>query len=104
MFAVGLLGNQAAAEVKIRLPRIAARPAADFWGERADLFGGGQAWRQGGLFWRRLDAERSRWPRFGAAVCPGGDRDGDLLDLRNRHRSCSQKTKHDADSTWDTAI
>src|SRR5262245_37948580 len=95
MFAVGPLGNRTAAEVKIRVPRIAARPAADLWGERADLFGGAQAWVgeggclgacQGGLFQRRRDEEGSGWPRFGAAVCPGGDRDGGGLHLGNRHR------------------
>src|SRR5262245_1700376 len=47
MFAVGLLGNWITAEVKIRVPRIAVRPAAGSWGERAYFFGGGQA-RDGG--------------------------------------------------------
>ena len=100
MFAVGPLGNGTAAEVKIRMPRIAARPAANLWGERADLFGGSQAWvgvggclgaRQGGLFRRRRDEEGSGRPRFGAAVCPGGDRDGGLLDLGNRHRPAARR-------------
>jgi hypothetical protein len=95
MFAVGPLGNRTAAEVKIRVARIAARPAAGLWGERADFFGGSQAWvgeggslgaRQGGLFRRRLDEEGSGRPRFGAAVCPSRDTDGGLLDLGNRHR------------------
>ena len=113
MFAVGPLGNGTAAEVKIRMPRIAARPAASLWGERADLFGGSQAWvgeggglgaRQGGLFRRRLDEEGSGRPRFGAAVCPGGDRDGGLLDLGNRHRPRGQEAEHNADSAWDAAI
>src|SRR5262245_66078057 len=80
MFAVGPLGNRTAAEVKIRVSRIAARPAANLWGERQDLFsdsraqvdeGGGLGARQGGLFRRRRDEEGSGRPRFGAAVCPG---------------------------------
>jgi len=66
MFAVGPLGNGTAAEVKIRMSRIAARPAANLWGERADLFGGSQASvgeggclgaSQGGLFRRRIAEE-----------------------------------------------
>jgi hypothetical protein len=112
MFAVGPLGNRTSAEVKIREPRIAARPAANLWGERADLFGGSQAWvgesgclgARGGLFRRRLDEEGSGRPRFGAAVCPGGNRDGGLFDLGDRHRSRGQKTEHNADSAWDAAI
>ena len=113
MFAVGPLGNRTAAEVKIRVPRIAARPAADLWGERADLFGGGQAWvgeggclgaRHGGLFRRRRDEEGSGRPRFGAAVCPGGDSDGGLLDLVNRHRARSQEAEHNVDAAGDAAI
>ena len=80
MFAVGPLGNGTAAEVKIRMPRIAARPAANLWGERADLFGGSQAWvgvggclggRHDGLFRRRLVEEGSGRPRFG--VVSGSD-------------------------------
>ena len=64
MFAVGPPGNRTAAEVKIRAPRIAVRPAAVLRGERDDLFGGGQAWvgeggclggRRGGLLRRRRD-------------------------------------------------
>jgi hypothetical protein len=99
--------------VKIRVPRIAARPAANLWGERADLFGGGQAWvgeggclgaRQGGLFRHRLAEEGSGRPRFGAAVCPDGDRDGGLLDLGNRHRPRGQEAEHNADAAGDAAI
>jgi hypothetical protein len=113
MFAVGPLGNRTAAEVKIRTPRIAARPAANLWGERADLFGGSQAWvreggclgaRQGGLFRRRLAEEGSGRPRFGAAVGPGGDSDGGLLDLGNRHRPRGEEAQHNADAAWDAAI
>src|SRR5262245_7106667 len=113
MFAVGPLGNRTATEVKIRVPRIAARPAANLWGERADLFGGGQAWvgeggclgaRQGELFRRRLAEEGSGRPRFGAAVCPDGDRDGSLLDLGNRHRPGGQEAEHNTDAAWDAAI
>src|SRR5262249_50220232 len=113
MFAVGPLGNGTAAEVKIRVSRIAARPAANLWGERADLFGGGQAWvgevgylgaRQGGLFRRRLAEEGSGRPRFGAAVCPDRDRDGGLLDLGNRHRPRGQQAEYNADAAWDVVI
>jgi hypothetical protein len=44
MLAVGLFDNWIAAEVKIRVTRVAVRPATGLWGERADLFGDGQAW------------------------------------------------------------
>jgi hypothetical protein len=113
MFAVGSPGHRTAAEVKIRVPEIAARPAANLWGQRADLFGGGQAGvgeggclgaRQGGLFRRQLAEEGSGRPRFGAAVYPGGDRDGSLLDLGNRHRPRGQKAEHNVDSPGDAAI
>jgi hypothetical protein len=111
-FAVGSLGNRTAAEVKIRVPRIAARPAENLWSERADLFGGG-SWigeggclgaRQGGLFRRRRDEVGSGRPGFSAAVCAHGDRDGSLLDLGNRHRPRSQKAEHNVDSAGDAAI
>jgi hypothetical protein len=113
MFAIGPPGHRTSAEVKIRVPRIAARPAANLWGERADLFGGSQAWvgeggclgvRQGGLFRRRLAEEGSGRSRFGAAVCADGDRDGSLLDLGNRHRPRGQKAEHNVDSSGDAAI
>src|SRR5262249_35602329 len=48
VFAVGLFGNWIAAEIKIRVPRIATWPAAGLWGERVDFFGGGRAWIGGG--------------------------------------------------------
>jgi hypothetical protein len=113
MFAIGPPGRRTAAEVKIGVIRIAARPAAGPQGERDDLFGSGETWvgeggclgaRQGGLFRRRRDEEGSGRLGFGAAVCPGGDRDGGLLDLGNRHRSRGQKTKHDDDAAGDAAI
>ena len=68
MFAVGPLGNRTAAEVKIRVPRIAARPAANLWGERADLFGGSQAWvGVGGCLARaKADCSGTGSPRRGA--------------------------------------
>ena len=108
-FTIGPPGNRTAAEAKIN--RIAARPAAGLWGERADLFGGAQA-RAGeggsrgarqGVFRRRRDGEGSRRPGFGAAVCPDGDRDGGLLDFGNRHRSCGQEAEHNADATGNAA-
>jgi hypothetical protein len=113
MFAVGPLGNRTAAEVKIGVTRIAAWPATGLWGECANLFGGGQAWageggcfdaRRGGLFRCRLDEEGGGRPRLGAAVCPGGDRDGGLLDLGNRHRPRGQEAEHNADPAWDAAV
>ena len=113
VFAVGPPGNRTAAEVKIRARRIAARPAAVPRSERDDLFGGGETWvgeggclggRRGGLFRRRRDEEGSGRPRFGAAVYPGGDSDGGLLDLGNRHRPRSQKAEHNVDAAGDAAI
>ena len=113
MFTVGPLGNWIAAEVKIRVPRVAARPAAGLWSERVDFFGDGQAWisaggcpgaRQGGLVQRRLDKEGSGRLRFGAAVCPGGDRNGGLFDLADRNRPGGQEAEHDADAAWHAAI
>jgi hypothetical protein len=111
MSAVRLLGNRTAAEVKIGVTRIAARPAAGLRGERADLFSGGQA-RAGeggylGARRRRLDAERGGRPSLGAAVDPGGDGDrdrGGLLDLGNRHCPSGQEASQDDDSAWDAAI
>jgi hypothetical protein len=106
LFAIGRLGNRTAAEAKLGAPRVAARPAADLWGERADLFGAGGCLgaRQGGLFWRRRSAARSGQLSFGAAVGSGEDRDGDPLDLRDRNCPGSQKAKHDADATGDAAL
>src|SRR5262245_46089254 len=68
---IGLFDDWIAAEVKIRTPRIAARPAAGFRGERIDLFGGGgdgQVWVGKG-FRRRLDESRNRRSRFAGAIC-----------------------------------
>ena len=42
LFTVGPPGNWIAAEVKIRVPRVAVWPAAGFWGERDDLLGGSE--------------------------------------------------------------
>src|SRR5262245_42124533 len=108
-FAVRPFGDWITTKVKIRVLRVAARPTAGFWGERADLFGGGQAWvgkggRQGGLFQHRLDEERSGRLRFGAAVCPGGGGDGSLLDLGDRNCPGSQEANHNADAAGDAAI
>jgi hypothetical protein len=109
-FAVGPFGNRFAAEVKIAVLGIAAWPAARIWGERADLLGGGRAWIGDGgcrgvcLLRRRLDEEGSGRLRCGAAVCPGGARDGSLLDLIDRNRSGGQEAEHDADAAGNAAI
>jgi len=42
VFAVRRLGNWATAEAEVGVPRIAVRPAADGWGKRDDLLGGGE--------------------------------------------------------------
>jgi len=42
LFTVGLSGNWTAAKMKIRVSRIAVRPAAGGWGKRDDLLGGGE--------------------------------------------------------------
>ena len=68
VFAVGLFGNWIAAKVKIRVPRIAIRPAAGSWGERAYFFGGGQA-RDGG----ERCAHRGFQPRGFRVDCWHGD-------------------------------
>jgi hypothetical protein len=113
VFAIWPRGNRASAEVKIRVPRISARPAAVARGERDNFFGSGQAWvgesdclggRRGRLFRRWRAGEGSGRLRFGAAVCPGRDSDGDLLNPVNRHHSRDQKTKHEADAAGDAAI
>jgi hypothetical protein len=108
VFAVRPPGNRTAAEAKTWETRIAARPAAGLWGERADLCGGGQAWvGEGGCLGARrrgLNEEGGGRPGLGVAVCPGGDRDGGLLDLGNRHRLRGQEAKHNGDSAWDAAI
>jgi hypothetical protein len=113
LFAIGPLGNGAAAEAKIGASRVAARPSASLWGERDDLLGGGQAWvgesgglggRQGGPFRRRRVEEGSGRLRFGAAVGPHGDKDGGLLDLGDRYSPRSQEAEHDADAAGDAAL
>jgi hypothetical protein len=108
MFAVRPLGHRTAAEVKIRVTRIPARPAAGLWGERVDRVGSGLA-RAGaggclGARRRRLDEERCGRLRFGAAIGPGGGRGGSLLDLANRHRPRGQEAKHDADPAGNAAV
>ena len=88
------------------------RPAAGARSERDDLFGGGQTWigegdcfgeRRGRLFRRRRAGEGSGGP-IGAAVWPGGDSNGDPLDLVNRQRAASQEADHKADADGDAAI
>jgi hypothetical protein len=65
MFAVGRLNDRITAEAKIRMFRIAERPAASVWRERADLFRRRQVWigaRRGGLRRRRrLDKCRAKF-------------------------------------------
>ena len=89
------------------------RPAAVLGSERDDLFGGAQARvgeggclgrRRGGPLRGRRDGERSGRLPFGAAVGPGGDSDGGLLDLGNRHRPCGQQAQHDANPAGDAAL
>src|SRR5262249_27682661 len=95
-FAVRPLGNWIAAKVKIRAPRVAIRPTASLRGERANLLGGGSTWigrcrlDQGLRFDRPAGfapaRPAARGIRIGVAICPGGDRDGGLLDLSDRDR------------------
>src|SRR5262245_28634983 len=106
-------GRRAAAKVKIRMSRIAMRPATGRWFESPNFCGSCQARIGEGLFrcrcrlkFRcrcRLDEERSRRPGFAAVICPGG-RGGDLLDLISRDRPNGQQAKYDADASRDTAI
>jgi len=100
--AVNPRGRRAAAEVKIRMPGIAGRPAAASRSEPVDFFGGGnggQAWIDRG-FRRRFDGAGSRRLRCAAAVCPG---DG-LLDLSGRNHSGDQETKHNVDAAREIAV
>jgi hypothetical protein len=105
--------NRTAAETKIRARRIPARPPAGPRSERVDLFSSGKTWigengglgtRCDGLFRHWRLEEGSRGPGFDAAVDPGGDSDGGLLDLVNRHRSHGQQAEHNADAAWGAAI
>ena len=113
VFAVGPLGNRTAAEVKIRAPRIAARPAAVTRSERDDFFGGGETWvgeggclggRRGRLFRRRRDEEGSGRPRFGAAVGSGGNSAGDRSTWPIVTQPASQEAEHKVDAAGDAAI
>src|SRR5262249_56424683 len=56
--------------------------------------------------WRRcrFNEKRSGWLGFGAAVCPGGDRNGGLLNLVDRNRPRDQKVDHEADCTGHMAV
>src|SRR5262249_11449376 len=77
---------------------IAERPAADPWGEcagredscRGARQGGCLGARQGGLCRRLLDEEGSGRFRRGAAICPDGSRNGDLLNLSDRNHPAGQ--------------
>ena len=114
VFAVGPPGNRTAAEVKIRVPRIAARPAADLGGERADLFGGGQAWvGEGGCL-----GGAAQGRTVPAPARRGGERAAQVwrcrLSGRGQRRrparpgqpspSRSQEAEHNADAAGDAAI
>src|SRR5262245_48962714 len=106
-------GRRAAAKVKIRMSRIAMRPAAGRWFERPNFCGSCQARIGEGLFrcrcrlkFRcrcRLDEERSWRLGFAAAVCPSG-RGGDLVDLVGRDCLSGQQAKYDGNGSWDTTI
>jgi hypothetical protein len=105
MFAVRLGHHWTAAKVKIRAARIATWPTAGLWGERENLFGGAKAWvvgEAGCLGARKSGLFQSGWPS--AAICSDWGRDGDPLDLSNRHRPHGQETKHNADAARDAAI
>src|SRR5262249_44690605 len=115
IFAVRLfiINNWAGTKMKIRMPRIAIRPAADSRGEREDFFGKGRAWIgernclgacQDGSYWRRRAEEGSERLRFGTTVGPCGGRNGSPLDLVNRNHPGGQKAKHNADAARDAAI
>jgi hypothetical protein len=106
LFAIRPLANWTAAEVKRGMTGIAARPAAGFWAERADLFGGGPWAGEGGYLGARrcrLDAERSGRPGLGTAVRSGGGTGGSLLELSYRHHPCGEETKQNGDPVRDAA-
>ena len=110
MLAVGLLlSNRVAAKMKIRMPRIAVRPAAGSHSKSIDFCGGGGGdgrTRVGRGFQCRRDEEGSWGFRFGTAVCPGGDRGdggGGFRDLISRDRPHDQEVNHNADAARDAA-
>ena len=97
------LSRWIAAEIKILMPGIAARPAAGRWFERPNFFGNRQVRIGEGLFRCRLDGAKSR--RFGAAaaVRPGG-KDGDgSLDLSNCYHFEGQQVDHNGGAARDAA-
>ena len=104
-------GDRTAAEVKIRVRRIAARPAAasEVSAQTFSAVVGPGPAKAAALTSVATDCSgtgstrRERGPRFGAAVCPSG-KDGGLLDLGNRHRPSGQEAEHNVDATWDVAI
>ena len=105
MFAVRLGHHWTAAKVKIRAARIATWPTAGLWGERENLFGGAKAWvvgEAGCLGARKSGLFQSGCPS--AAVCSDWSRDGDSLDLSNRHHPRGQKAQHNADAARRAAI
>ena len=76
------------------MPGVTAGPATGIGGERADLFRGGQdRIDEGGCLRRRL-AKKSRRLKSGAAVHPGRNRNGGLLNLLDGNRPSSEKAKH----------
>src|SRR5262249_33289363 len=107
-------GRRAAAKVKIRMSRIAMRPATGRWFECPNFCGSCQARIGEGLFrcrcrlkFRcrcRFDEERSRRPGFAAAVYPGGgDSNGSLLDLVSRHRLRGHEVEQNGGAARDAA-
>jgi len=101
LFAIGPFGNRTAAEAETRLPRIAIRPTAGPWGERADRLGGA---RQGGLLRRRRDEEGDGRLGLSGAVGSSGNRSGGLLDLNDCDCFHGQEAKQKKDPIGDVTI
>jgi hypothetical protein len=53
---------------------------------------------------RQFDEAGGGRLRFGVAVCPGGDRDGNLLNLLDRHHPCGNEMDQDMGSAREAAI
>jgi len=110
VLAVRRRDNWITTETEITVPGVAERPAASPRGERADLFGSGEASVgeggcldacRGGLVRHRLSGRLA----FGAAVGPdGGDGDGGFFDLGDRNHLGDQQAKHNGDAHRGAAI